>query len=221
MFCTVLAWTQGFFDRSCWQHSPRAPCRAGWVRGPIAVIGHMVCVVLLLGRTWWLHHPSSCHGLCRATDGFSSFGIRAQAQQFSRKLWCRNRSKLWSFLCRSFHCTPGNKHVTFSSGKLHTALGFVQHRRLDVVGLGFLPGRADTWRQMLYSYGEFLEILSHHIGLCDQTKQKTHFDQLLMFLSFPWGECVFLESWDQSHCELPDRKKNCRKLHRFFLFYLR
>lgn len=114
-------------------------------------------------------------------------GIRAQAQQFIRKLWCRNKSmEVWSYLCRSFHCTPGNKHVTFSSGKLHTALGFVQHRRLDVVGLGFMPGRANAWWQMLYSCREFLKILSHHIGLCDKTKQKT---TLISYLSFS----VFLE----------------------------
>lgn len=91
--------------------------------------------------------------------------------EFIRKLWCWNKSKLWSFLCRIFHCTPGYKHVTFSSGKLHIALGFVQHRRLDVIGLGFMTERADTWRQMLYSYREFLEILSYHIGLCDKTKK--------------------------------------------------
>lgn len=154
-----------------------------------------------------------------------SGGIRAQAQHLVRKLRCPNKRKLWRFLSRSFHCTPGNKHVTFSSGKLHTARGFVQHRRLDVVGLGFMPGRADTGRQMLYSDREFLEILSYHIGLCDKTKQKNHFDQLLIFLSFPWREPVFLESWDQSHCKLPDWKKNCRKLwaktYGFFLFYLR
>lgn len=39
---------------------------------------------------------------------------------------------------------------------------------------------------MLFSYREFLKILSHHIGLYDKTKQK-YFDQLLTFLR------VFLE----------------------------
>lgn len=41
---------------------------------------------------------------------------------------------------------------------------------------------------MPYSCREFLKILSHHIGLCDKTKQnKKYFDQLLRFLR------VFLE----------------------------
>lgn len=123
-----------------------------------------------------------------------SGGIRAQAQQLIRELRCPNKSKLWRFLSRSFHCTPGNKHVTFSSGKLHTALGFVQHRRLDVVGLGFMPGRADTWRQMLYSDREFLEILSYHIGFCDKTKQKPTLISYLYFSVFLEESLCFLKA---------------------------
>lgn len=129
-----------------------APCRAGccccccrvpsmsaWVQGQTGR------PVLLAGRTWWLHPRSSCMSCAGPQMGSApSDGITAQAQQFIWNLWCQGKSRLWSFLCRSFHGTPGNKHVAFSRGNLHTALGFVQHRRLDVVGLGLLPGRGDT-----------------------------------------------------------------------------
>lgn len=197
----TLAWTEGFFDRSCWQSQPQSHLQS---RLLISVGSHRCLSGFVdrwdsqwscLGRTWWLPHASSCLS-CAGPQMVSAplGGITAQAQQLIRKLWCRNKSKLWSFLSRSFHCTPGNKHVTFSSGKLHTALGFVQHRRLDVVGLGFMPGRADTWRQMLYSYREFMEILSHHIGLCDKTKQDNTLISYLYFSVFLEESLCFLKA---------------------------
>lgn len=153
-----------------------------------------------------------------AQSGSSSREAEHRHSSFITKLLNINKSKVWSFLFGSFHCTSGNKHVTYGTGKLSITPGFARRGGLDVVCLVFTLGRADIWRQLLYSYLEFLEILSHHIGLCDKTKQKILWSATYISRSFPWRESVSLESWDQSNCKPLDRKRNCRKLHGFFYF---
>lgn len=167
-----------------------------------------------------LQHRISCSELRRAPDRSSSSSQEAEHEHgsFITKLLNINESAsmglpLWEL---SLHFRQQARNLR--DCKLSITPGFARRGGLDVVCLVFTLGRADIWRQLLYSYLEFLEILSHHIGLCDKTKQKILWSATYISCSFPWRESVSLESWDQSNCKPLDRKRNCRKLHGFFYF---